>query len=254
MLRRLREVGSSRWHVIVVIDGLRDDPADQRLVHEMQDEFREFAVFLQFPNRLGKGGAVREGVRHAHGKFVAFIDADLVIDPSHLSEMQRMLEEDASVGVVIGKRVRYETSVMRAVLSFAYRVGQCMLFFGTPWDTQAGCKMLRLQVARALFADLRTTGYAFDVELLLRAFLKGIPVVTHPVVQRKRGHSNVSARTTVRMLYDTLLLYFWFLPKEISYVAHQPVRALLLLRHAILLPLAVALFILCLGARQILAA
>ena len=41
--------------------------------------------------------------------------------------------------------------------------------------------MFRGDLARAVFADLRTTGFSFDVELLARAQRRGARVVEFPV-------------------------------------------------------------------------
>jgi hypothetical protein len=42
-------------------------------------------------------------------------------------------------------------------------------------DTQCGFKLFRRSAARVVFGELRTPGYAFDVEILLRAAARGAP-------------------------------------------------------------------------------
>ena len=48
-------------------------------------------------------------------------------------------------------------------------------------DTQCGFKVFRGDLARAVFADLRTTGFSFDVEVLGRAQRRGARIVEFPV-------------------------------------------------------------------------
>jgi len=44
------------------------------------------------------------------------------------------------------------------------------------WDTQCGFKLFRGDLARAVFAELQTDGFGFDVELLLLARRRGYRV------------------------------------------------------------------------------
>jgi dolichyl-phosphate beta-glucosyltransferase len=48
-------------------------------------------------------------------------------------------------------------------------------------DTQCGFKLFRGPVADDLFAALRTEGYGFDVELLLRAQRRGYRILEVPI-------------------------------------------------------------------------
>ena len=48
-------------------------------------------------------------------------------------------------------------------------------------DTQGGFKLMRGDLARELFAELRTDGFSFDVELLARALARGNSIAEFPV-------------------------------------------------------------------------
>jgi hypothetical protein len=48
-------------------------------------------------------------------------------------------------------------------------------------DTQCGFKVFRGDLGRAVFGDLVTTGFSFDVELLARAQRRGARIVEFPV-------------------------------------------------------------------------
>ena len=48
-------------------------------------------------------------------------------------------------------------------------------------DTQCGFKLIDGDLARRVFADLRTTGFSFDVEMLARAQALGARIDEFPV-------------------------------------------------------------------------
>jgi dolichyl-phosphate beta-glucosyltransferase len=49
-------------------------------------------------------------------------------------------------------------------------------------DTQCGFKIMRGDLGRAIFADCRTRGFSFDVEMLARARALGARIEEFPVV------------------------------------------------------------------------
>jgi dolichyl-phosphate beta-glucosyltransferase len=74
-------------------------------------------------------------------------------------------------------------------------------------DTQCGFKLFRGADARRLFADLRVDGFAFDVEILLRARRAGLGVVEVPVRWQNSDATRVSPlRHSAQMLRDLLRL------------------------------------------------
>lgn len=137
----------------------------------------------------GKGAAVRAGLLATTAAHVGFMDADGATDLGALAPAWRLLQRDADV--VLGSRALH-SSVTQARHS-RLRDGGARLYRRLAGhvvpgvaDTQCGFKLLRGDLARAVAADLRTAGFAFDVELLARARAAGgrlleIPVVWHDV-------------------------------------------------------------------------
>jgi dolichyl-phosphate beta-glucosyltransferase len=94
--------------------------------------------------------------------------------------------------------------VLRRVLSWGFRtwVGFC-LGLGDLGDTQCGLKGFRADVARAVFQDLATSGFAFDTEILARARLRGDAIVPVAVTLRPvLGTSIHVLRDSVRMFVE----------------------------------------------------
>ena len=70
-------------------------------------------------------------------------------------------------------------------------------------DTQCGFKLFSRNAARAVFEDMRTEGWIFDIEILLLARYKGIPVVEVPVSWHEvEGTKMELVKDSVRMAWD----------------------------------------------------
>jgi glycosyltransferase involved in cell wall biosynthesis len=80
-LHALAQQNYSAYEVIVVDDGSTDDPAT--VVQRFQAELP--ISFFRFDTNRGAPAARNEGVRHASGTFVLFLDADVSLVPGALS-------------------------------------------------------------------------------------------------------------------------------------------------------------------------
>jgi hypothetical protein len=152
----------------------------------------------------GKGAAVRAGVLAATGDKVAFADADMAIDPTHLPALLEALDR---VPVAVGSRsvhgrvdygTRLRTDAGRAFNLVVRGIGGVQLT-----DTQCGFKGFRRGPGVLLALLLTTDGYAFDVELLWLASRLGLDVEVVPVTWLDVPGSSVRVvHDSARMLVD----------------------------------------------------
>ena len=88
----------------------------------------------------------------------------------------------AGADIAVGSRALRDPSVTRQVRLHRKLSGEVFNFLvrrlGLPdvADTQCGFKLFRAEVATALFGELETIGFGFDVELLLLAQRRGYRV------------------------------------------------------------------------------
>lgn len=150
------------------------------------------AHVLRLPRNVGKGGAVRAGVLAADTEVVGFVDADLSLDPSVVHDALARLRRTGVDGVV-GHRVvdRAEQPMLRLVASKLFRWFTAIVAPTGVHDTQCAMKLFRTGAARALFERLTTEGFAFDVEVLLRARTAGMVVDEVPVPWTHQDGSSV---------------------------------------------------------------
>jgi len=92
----------SHWELLLVDDGSGDRSPEiaARWVADHPDRVR----YLEHPNRRNQGTSASRnlGIRHAHGEFVAFLDADDVWLSGHLAGQVALLERHPEVGLVYG--------------------------------------------------------------------------------------------------------------------------------------------------------
>jgi len=200
-----------RAELVLVDDGSRDGTlALMRAEAARHPEVRVVAVY---PNR-GKGRAVVEGVRVARGEQILISDADLSTPIEELPKLQAALDRGADVA--IGSRAapgarEIDQPLHRQLMGKTFnRLVQTLVLPGFR-DTQCGFKLFRGEVAHRLFRDLVTEGFAFDVEVLVRAVDAGWTVEEVPVRWFNAGASTVTPlRASTAMLRDLVRLRFRF--------------------------------------------
>jgi dolichyl-phosphate beta-glucosyltransferase len=193
--------------IVVVDDGSTDGTADAALAAGATQ------VVVQ-PRNRGKGSAVRQGVRAARGRTVAFTDADLSYGPE---QVQRVLEAvEDGWDVAIGDRRHPETrtlvapSRLRAWGSRAINWLGYAVLLGSYRDTQSGLKAFRSDVAQFVFARTRVDGFAFDIEVLHLVERHQLSLVEVPVEVTNSSRSTVSAaRDAARLLVDLVRIRHW---------------------------------------------
>ncbi|MCW6661125.1 glycosyltransferase family 2 protein [Aerococcaceae bacterium NML201209] len=78
--------------VLFVDDGSKD--ATLREIRRLAQEFPTRISYLSFSRNFGKEAAIIAGLEHAHGEWVALMDADLQDPPAMLVEMLRLIREE----------------------------------------------------------------------------------------------------------------------------------------------------------------
>ncbi|GAA2423688.1 glycosyltransferase family 2 protein [Actinomadura vinacea] len=145
----------------------------------------------------GKGAAVRVGLLATGAPYTGFCDADMATDLAALDEALALLR--AGHPVVVGSR-RHPSSLVEGYAQPMRRLGAVTFnrlvrdLAGGIRDTQCGFKFFSGPLARAAAADLKTAGFAFDVELLMHCVRRGASVTAIPVVWRDQPGTTFSVR------------------------------------------------------------
>lgn len=188
-----------RTEVLVIDDGSVDETA--AIARTLLANMPHHRV-ISLSENSGKGAAVRTGVALARSGFVAYMDADMAIDPRAIPLLVEGLRtNDVAIGsrALRGSTVE-STHVIRSVMG---RLFNYLVTTGTGLhlrDTQCGFKAFRTPVARLLFHLVRIDRFAFDVEVLAQAHLLGLGITEVPV------HWRHVSGSTVHPLHDSFAM------------------------------------------------
>jgi glycosyltransferase involved in cell wall biosynthesis len=171
----------------------------------------ETHLLENFPNR-GKGAAVRKGLSAATRPIGLFFDADLstpleeipkVIEPIASGEVDVAFGSRALDRSLIGTRQSWRREQGGRVFNLIVRVATGLPF----WDTQCGFKAFRLDVCRPILETAHIDGFAFDVELLFRAYRAGLRLREIPVRWNHSEGSKIEfVRDSMRMFREVISL------------------------------------------------
>ena len=190
----LQTAGLELVETIVVDDGSVDDGAE--VLRRGADEVPGIVPLIRGGANEGKGAATAAGVRIAQGELVLLTDVDLAAPLAEAEKLRRAIDNGADIA--IGSRVIDRSAVVgipphRRLMGRAFN-GFVRALSGLPYrDTQCGFKLMRTEVARELMQEQITPGFAFDVELLMRARKRGLSIAEVPVAYNHDPDSTIAA-------------------------------------------------------------
>jgi len=187
-----------RIEVLVVDDNSPDGTG--RLADEIAAEEPRVHV-MHRDGKQGLGTAYRAGFRWALERdyeYVFEMDSDFSHDPKHLPEFL-VAAEDADL--VLGSRYLdgrvtvVNWPMPRLVLSYSANIYARVVTGLKVCDATGGFKCFRRRVLEAIDLDaVHSNGYAFQIEMSLRAARKGFRIKEIPIVfvDRSEGESKMS--------------------------------------------------------------
>jgi dolichyl-phosphate beta-glucosyltransferase len=203
-IRRYLASQAYQSEVIVVVDGGHDGTF--QLVDRLRSSWPALRVLDNGTNR-GKGYSVRRGMLEGTGRFLLFSDADLSTPIEEVERVVGALESGADVA--IGSRALEASDVRVSQVWWRQAMGRTfnqvvrLMAVSGIGDTQCGFKCFGREAGRRIFDRQRTTGFAFDVELIWIARKLGYRVVEVPVTWVNDVASSVHpVADSIRILVD----------------------------------------------------
>jgi dolichyl-phosphate beta-glucosyltransferase len=198
------------FEIIVVDDGSRDRTSE--MVAELARGDARIQL-VQNRKNLGKGAAVRNGVRSSAGDVVLFSDADL---STPIEEFESLLPWLQSHGLVIASRSLPDSEVLvhqpfyREMMGRIYNLLVRILVVRGLIDTQCGFKLMSRRAADDIFRRQRIDSFSFDVEMILIARKLGYAVKEVPVRWINSRASKVHPVVdSIQMLLDLIRIKFY---------------------------------------------
>jgi dolichyl-phosphate beta-glucosyltransferase len=172
--------------VIVVDDGSADGTYDTALSVEVPPSVKLTVIRLE--TNMGKGSAVKTGVLKSSGDIVLYADSGTCIPyRDALPSIERIRRRDLDVAMASrrlkGTVICRDRPLKRRVLAWLFH--QAALFIARLprriTDSQCGFKVYRGDLARELYSGLETSGFLFELEIILKALQKELTVEEFPV-------------------------------------------------------------------------
>jgi len=204
-----------RLEVLVVDDNSPDGTG--RLVDDMAADDPRIHV-LHRAGKEGLGRAYLAGFKWALERpyeYIFEMDADFSHDPQHLPEFLAAVQ---NADLVLGSRYRdgkvtvVNWPMTRLMLSYGaniYARAVTGLHLG---DATGGFKCFRREVLEAIPLDqVRSNGYAFQIEMSFRAWKRGFRIAEIPIVfhDRTEGESKMSKRIVREAIWMVWRLRWW---------------------------------------------
>ena len=212
---------NGKFQLVVVLNGCRDNTIG--VVRRVAAEHPALSA-LEFPEPIGKGGALIEGLKLAsQAEAVGYVDADGATPPCAFHDLVRRLGD---ADCVIGSRwlpgaVIHQLQAGKR--QFASRVFHAIvqgLFWMNIRDTQCGAKVMHRKAVEKIHPYLRIADMAFDINLLYSLKRAGFRILEVPTEWTDKSGSKVALfRTSLTMFLSTLRvrliyspLYNWLRP------------------------------------------
>jgi dolichol-phosphate mannosyltransferase len=205
----------SSLDVLVVDDG---SPDGTGAVVDQIKESNPRVDIIHRARKLGLGTAYIAGFKWALARDYAIVfemDADFSHDPAHLPQFLEAIE---NADLVLGSRYRdgrvtvVNWPVGRLLLSYAANVYARVVTGLRLFDSTGGFKAFRREVLEAIELDqVRSSGYAFQIEMNFRAWKKGFRIVEIPIVfvDRTEGESKMSKKIVREAVWMVWRLRWW---------------------------------------------
>jgi hypothetical protein len=198
---------ASSYEIIVVSDG----STDETLIIARELASPTLRV-VHYPERSGKGHALRVGLSLARGRYVGFIDSDGDIDPQALGPfvvLMRTYEPDIVLGSKRHPMSQVAYPPLRRIMSWTYHKLTRILFRVNVRDTQTGLKVIRREVLAAVLPRMFEKRYAWDLELLVVGRMLGYSKVFEaPVRIEYRFSSQVDPNAAFRIILDSIAIFY----------------------------------------------
>jgi glycosyltransferase involved in cell wall biosynthesis len=219
------------FQLVVVLNGCRDNTLG--VVENAGKEFASIRA-LNFPEPIGKGGALIEGLKLAStADLIGYVDADGATSPEAFHAIMGKLD-DTGADCAIGSRWQPEsvlhqsqTQLRRFISRSFHYIVEALFWMGIK-DTQCPAKVMRRAAVERIHPFLRTADLAFDVNLIYSLKHAGFKLVEIPIEWTDKIGSKVTQslmRSSLVMFLSVVRLRLFYSPAYRWFAPLRPVEA-----------------------------
>mmetsp|Transcript_3680 Transcript_3680/g.8154 ORF Transcript_3680/g.8154 Transcript_3680/m.8154 type:complete len:307 (+) Transcript_3680:63-983(+) len=211
-----------KYEIVVVDDSSPDNTLE--VAQSLQKLFgKDHIQIVSRPGKLGLGSAYSAGLKASSGDRIILMDADLSHHPKFIPEMISVMDASTNakssktkkVDIVSGTRYRSGGGVagwdtFRKLTSCgANFLATFLLSTGGASDLTGSFRLYERSAIELILPQVQSKGYAFQMEILVRAHKAGIKIGEVPIsfVDRIYGESKLGANEIVMYLKGLLQLF-----------------------------------------------
>ena len=198
------------YEIVIIDDGSADDTYNN-VTRNLGIFNNRVKVEKYIPN-MGKGFAIKHGFNFVTGDYVLFLDADLDLHPSQITNFLKLMKEEKADVVIGSKRNKgsiVDYPISRKILSTGYYF-LIKLLFGLPVkDTQTGLKLFKYIAMKDSISKIVVKKYAFDLEMLVVLNKYGYKIIEGPIyLKPTRKYRRIGIKDIFNIFWDTLAVFY----------------------------------------------
>lgn len=186
--------------VIVVDDGSTDTSN-----FKVQQTTYKGIKLLSHKQNMGKGAAVRTGIKHAKGEYIIIQDADLEYNPKDISKLIEPIQQNKA-HVVYGTRLRRPPNFSRDERLHIFKLHYLgnkflslltsILYLHWVTDMESCYKLFPKKAVDVM--TLRSRGFEFEPEITAKLIKSGYKIFEISISTNPRGYTEGKKLHTIR--------------------------------------------------------
>jgi dolichyl-phosphate beta-glucosyltransferase len=197
--------------IIIVDDGSSDDTAEAARRPVIPAAVKRSVIRLE--KNSGKGAAVKRGILESKGTVVLYADSGACVPFANaLPVIQKITAGELDLGLASRRLketvIQRNRPLRRRTISWIFHQAAVAVAGLPRWisDSQCGFKVYRGETARELYSELFTSGFLFELEIILKAVRRGFRIEEFPVEWTcdldSRLHPGAQAKNVAKELFE----------------------------------------------------
>ena len=211
----LKKKKKLKIEIIFVDDGSKDNSYNliDRYIKKIHSKNKTKFKVIKSKNNLGKGGALKLGIKKARYDWILTTDIDMSVSLFQISNWIEKKSINNKYSVYFGSRTHKKSIVKRNLLrKLLGDIGSFLILIILNIkikDTQCGYKLYKKRYAKYAFLKLKNFGWDHDIEIILLLKLKNIEIKELPVKWTHKDNSKVNVfLDPIKMLIGILIIKF----------------------------------------------
>ena len=214
----LKKEKKLKIEIIFVDDGSKDNSYNliKKFIKNLKTKNKVKLKSLKSKNNLGKGAALKLGVKNAKNDWILTTDIDMSVSLFQISGWIKKKLIDKKHSVYFGTRSHKKSIVqrnfIRKILGDIGSVLISIILNINIKDTQCGYKLYKKKLAKFAFSKLKNCGWDHDIELILLLKSKKVKIKELPVRWVHKDNSKVNILLDpIKMFIGIIVIRFRYL-------------------------------------------